>query len=70
MNRELSQGNHSVAIFYKQKHLFTKMRDSKAKTVQLRLIPVGEWRIRKGWRRVNMVGILCVHVCKRKNETY
>jgi hypothetical protein len=45
------------------------MKDRKAKTVHLRLTAVGEWRIRKGWRRVNMVGTLCAHVCKRKNET-
>jgi hypothetical protein len=60
MNRELSQGNYSVAIFYKQKHLFTNMRDSKAKTVHLRLTPVGEWRIRKGWRRVKKLIIIII----------
>jgi hypothetical protein len=26
--------------------------------------------IRKGGRRVNMVGVLCIHVWKRHNETF
>jgi hypothetical protein len=54
MNRELSQGNYSVAIFYKQKHLFTEMKDRKAKTVGMTggsattWIPCSFWSHRVG----------------------
>jgi hypothetical protein len=46
------------------------MQNRKAKQVQSR--GWYQWEvedIRKGCRRVNMVEILCTHVCKWKNET-
>jgi hypothetical protein len=34
------------------------------------LVPMGEGSVRERGRRVNMVQILCTHVCECKNNTY
>jgi hypothetical protein len=67
----MSDETPSIAILNKQNCLFSpKTYNKKAKQVLFGgLVPVGEGRIRKRYRRVNMVEILCTHVCKWKNET-
>jgi hypothetical protein len=49
---------------------FTKLENRRAEQVLSGgLVPVGGGGREEGDRRVNMVQILCVHVCKWKNET-
>jgi hypothetical protein len=59
-----------IAILNTQKCICSKTKNRKVKQD---LSGVGTSRrgedIRKGYRRVNMVGILCTHVQKWKNKT-
>jgi hypothetical protein len=69
---EMSQGN-SLYSYLKQKCHFLKNEIGEQEG---RIGPVwgigisgrGE-DVEKGYRRVNICKILCMHVCKRKNET-
>jgi hypothetical protein len=52
-----------ITILNKQKYLFSKMEDRKVKPVLSGGGTSGSGEdIRKWWRRVNMVEILCTHV--------
>jgi hypothetical protein len=60
-----------IATLNKQKCLFTKKGEKEGKTVSIWGFGTsgrGE-DIRKGYRRVNVVEILCTHIHKWKNET-
>jgi hypothetical protein len=72
---EYHKGTPSTSISNKQKCLsffFYKIREQEGRTC-----PVGEeswyqWEVegsRERGRRVNMVQILCTHVCKYKNDS-
>jgi hypothetical protein len=54
------------------KMLFFKIKMENRRAEQVlsgEFVPVGGGGVGKGCRRVNMVQILCTHVCKWKNET-
>jgi hypothetical protein len=69
---EMSQGN-SLCSYLKQKNVFfsfAKSQNERTEQVLSRgLVPVVGEDVGKGFRRVNIVQILCTHVCKWKNET-
>jgi hypothetical protein len=72
---EMSQGNNPYSYLKQTKmsfFSFTIMENRKEKQVfYVGLAPVGRGEdIRKGCMRVNMVDMLCTHICKFKNETY
>jgi hypothetical protein len=48
---------------------FSKMENRKAKQILGVSISGKGEDIRRGYRRVNVVEMLCTHVCKWKNET-
>jgi hypothetical protein len=60
---ETSQETPCIAILNKQKCHFSKTRSCLGVGTSVR-----KEDVRKGFR-MNVVGILCTHVCKWKNET-
>jgi hypothetical protein len=74
MYMEVPQGNSLNSHLKLAKMLFfafTKSKNRKAEQVLPREID-NSWRgeeVGKGCRRVNMVQILCTHVCNWKNDT-
>jgi hypothetical protein len=65
MSQYNSLYNHQIKI-----SLFKKKKGQEGKTAGPRAGTMSSGEdIRKGCRRVNMVEILCIHVCKWKNGT-
>jgi hypothetical protein len=69
VHMEMSQGNslHYLknAIFFS----FTKLEEGRTGPAWVVGIRRREEDVERGCRRVNMVQILCTHVCKWKNDT-
>jgi hypothetical protein len=60
---------NNIDMLNKQKKIFFLTEGRKV--MQVLYGGWNHWKgedIRKGWRRVNMVEILCTHIRKRKNE--
>jgi hypothetical protein len=72
---EMSQGNSLHSYFNKQKYLFCfifyKIKEQEDRTGPPWGVSTSETGedVGKKCRRVIMVQILCIHVCKWKNET-
>jgi hypothetical protein len=63
---EMSQENSLYSYLKQTKMSFFKNREQKGKSGPVWvLVPAGEER--KGCKKVNIVKILCTHVCKWKN---
>jgi hypothetical protein len=68
---EMSQGNQCIAILNKQTFFFLqKWKIRGLNRTCLGISTSERWEdMGRGCGRVNMVQILCTHVCKWKNET-
>jgi hypothetical protein len=75
---EVPQGNSLYSYCKQAKWQFYSFTKSKNRWAEL-LLPVGEGgfgtsgsgeEVGKGCKRVNMMQILCTHVCKWKNDTH
>jgi hypothetical protein len=67
---EMSQGNSLYSYRKQTKMSFFKKREQEGKTGSVWGVSISGRGddIRKGCRRVNILEILCSHVCKWKNE--
>jgi hypothetical protein len=68
---EMSQGNLLYSYLKQTKMVFffffSKSKNKRVKqSPPEELVPMGEEEMRKGCRRVNIMQILCKHVCKWK----